>query len=333
MTIGMIISGESGSAIRTCYPLQFTLYPESEKSGSAVIADPEERDFSGDFLLAYGDVYLISGSTPKDGKNTLKLADGLEIFDRDVFMPEGTWDTLGEFISDIVEDEWIEQSDTHHRRAYLDISDESTAAYVAPVLDSGGLFNLCEFIQTARAEGLRARLTVAPGGDILLKLEDIPAVLRRIIPGDGLSELSSAAFTDADYEKITVRRIISEEPESHEDTDWYLGPDGQATSTPPSPRAAGGWGRTSCKKDADPQEAAQKLFDKNQASHKIEFYDFRKFDVGDPVGIKLRSGVYETRINQIKMTEKDSRRLYVCGDLPTTLTEQLAEAQKKEKKK
>lgn len=71
------------------------------------------------------------------------------------------------------------------------------------------------------------------------------------------------------------------------------------------------------------QADAEEIFLDNTYSHKIEFASDKKFRLGQPVKLVLKSGILDTSISKVMLKSGDDRFHYVCGELPVTASDKI----------
>lgn len=308
---------------------------DSDKTSKAVI-NGEHQEYAGEFIYIDPYLRLIKKAAVKNNQTTLTLHDPMQMFDRDlVFNEEGPQPStlLGFIRAKIAEIQ--ADPDAQFNLPFLSIdATEGSASFVAPVVEDDGLFNLAEYIQSARQNGIGTEWKINPSG-LQLRLFERPEKTYNIILDDGHNVLLSQAFSDATYSKLTVRQSGGESDALvWTDFIYYLTEDGEAVTEPPAVRLKGKWGTVTCRESDDPKDIAEKEFKDNAKSHKIEFYSDKQMQLYDAVNLRFPGGfIFNAKISQIKRSRDDIRTLYTCGDLPTTLEDRLAEAEKEKEKR
>jgi len=321
--VGYIKDKKTFSTVLHCFVESYNLYPETStnKSGSATVIG-ELPDYSGSWFFVGGDFCVIGQSTPSNGKTTLKLLHPLNIFDRDaVYSLSTTPASTGAYIASLLTSEFISQSDADYRMSYMSVTNTDTTAYFRPDYEDGYIFNIREYLDSARLAGVKITMTATQTG-VAVAISTNAAATHSIFLDDGHSKLNTVTFSDQSCAKLTVQKRTDEDGVYTVYT-YYRAADGTITTSEPLNRAKGTWHFITCAKDDSALTVAKKHFADNSYEHKIEFYSDKHFDLFDIVNIALPTGVFASKINEIKKSSSDNRYLYTCGSLPTTLTEQV----------
>lgn len=294
----------------------------AEQGSVTVNGDDLPRSLAGSWLIINSEPFYINQISPKKGKTDIKLLPVIGLFDRDLLYSDISATTIGGYIASIIGSEWINQTDTVYDTPYMTVTNTDTTAFVEPALDDNGVFNFLSYIEWARETyNISVKASISKNTLNLTIAKDTAAV-HPLVVGDGHTQLSKSAFSSNVVAKLTVLQ-----PDANEDmtsTIWYLAADGTASTTVPENRAVGSWQTLVIGADEDQQEKVDEAFAANSTSHKVEIYSDVEMNVGDTIKMRISGEVFEGIINAITRKKGDIRKLYRIGDLPTTLTEELA---------
>lgn len=301
------------------------------ESGSITIPEDLDESLSGNWMYILDHVVLITQVSPKDGETKIATADPSAAFDRQCPWPDNPAATYGGFIAAALQADYKACADEAYALAYLSISNTDATSLTVPELDDTKLYKLSDIIAQARRSGVRIDFTVTTttkASDTLsVEISTAAQSDNYIVFSDGKSQLSSETFSSDSTAKVTVMQEVEQADSAAEpvyvSTDYYLSASGDVSTSVPASRAAGKWAHTTCKSNEDPAATAAAIFAQNINSHKIEFYSTRAFDLLSPVTMRLNKTVYSSRIIYIGKSSKDSRTLYKCGELATTLTDKI----------
>ncbi len=301
----------------------YVLYPDSDFTGQVTVKVDGDVDAAGNWLLLNGDLWLVESSKPTDGLNQMKVRDPLYAFDRKLIYSGTSQTTVESFIAACFNSYYKSISDSAYKMPYLTITSSGATAFLAPELDSGDCFTLCDYGEAARASGIDIRFIYGKN-HIEVQIAPHSAQVTNIVMDDGHYQLLSETYSRETVAKVTVRQKETvNEVVSYRDVTYYLSASGAVSTSVPANRAQGKWETIITRYGSDdPLEKAKELFDKNVKSHKIEFWSDQEMENYTPVRIRFKRGLlFDTRITKIKKTSTDRRVLYTCGNLPTTLTE------------
>lgn len=301
------------------------------ESGSITIPEELDESLSGNWVYILDHVVLITQVSPKDGETKIATADPSAAFDRQCPWPDNPAATYGGFIAAALQADYKACADEAYALAYLSISNTDATPLTVPEPDGTKLYKLSDIIAQARRSGVRVDFTVATtakASDTLsVEISTAAQSDSYIVFSDGKSQLSSETFSSDSTAKVTVMQEVEQADSAAEpvyiSTDYYLSASGDVSTSVPASRAVGKWTHTTCKSNEDPAATAAAIFAQNINSHKIEFYSSRTFDLLSPVTMRLNKTVYNSRIIYIGKSSKDSRTLYKCGELATTLTDKI----------
>lgn len=318
---------------------------DSQRSTVTVDGDDISGSTVGSWLILNGVPMWITQVTPGKGLTKLTLAAAEEIFNRQLLAdfnedrtePEWHDATVGGFIARIISREWINQADSAYATPYISVQNLDNTLFFAPETDENGIYNLLEYIYTARQNyNLKLIWTVERDG-LRLTITRTARKIHPLILNDGHTQLASSSFAQSIVSKITVIQPVEipepeEIPEGEEDlwpqfeittTDWYLTTDGTATTTVPPNRAEGEWVTIVAAEGDDQAELVQEEFALNGESHKVELYSDVQMEVGDRFRVKLNGQLFEGTVIRKQRKRGDIRTLYTSGELITTIQERV----------
>lgn len=302
----------------------------SAEVGSVTLAgDDIPASLAGSWLIINQEPFYISQISPSKGKTSIKLLPVIGLFDRDLLYTDISATTIGGYIASVIGSEWINQTDTVYDTPYMTVTNTDSTAFVAPALDDNGVFNFLSYIEWARETYNISVKAEISKNTLNLTIEKDTAAIHPLVANDGHTQLSKSSFDSSVVAKLTV--LQPDENETMTSTIWYLAADGTASTTVPANRAVGSWQTLVIGADEDQQEKVEEEFAKNTTSHKVELYSDVSMKVGDTIKMRIGGEIFEGSINAITRKKGDFRKLYRIGDLPTTLTEEIAAIQTGEK--
>lgn len=298
-----------------------------DDTGSVVLLGESAAGREGNWLIIDERVYLISQTAANQGQTTLTLQMPENAFDRSLYY-SGAAASIEAFIASALTSAYKNVVDSFFAMPYLNITADSETAFTPPEL-SDGMYVLSDYIKAVRPP------TYANNGTI-----DVPGVICDMSCSDTTlyirlhsSEPTArkAVFDTSLFQLVTRthdRDIISKVSVIHTDTgntamNYYLKPNGAVTPIAPEERVPGKWVSVPYNADEAVMATARKEFEKNRDTHKIEFYSKEKFDLLDPVAMRMGGAIETYPITCIRKSSADDRYLYTCGDMPTTLTDKV----------
>lgn len=290
------------------------------------------RSNTGDWLLIDGLIYRISNVKPQKDRTLLTLVFPLNTFTRPLELespPQGH--SVGMFIRDTLQDNWVKCDDPAYAMPYLTISNLDITPYIAPDLDNSGCFALADYCRLMRKAYRIAVKFVDIGNQLNCVISKTPISSHNVDFSDGRSQLQSVDYSSSGTAKLTVlcdvdtgEKDYNGEPIlERQRSVWYLAEDGSISQTVPARRASGEWKTISVKK---PEEIAAKVaetFAKNKANHKLEFWSSRDLAVQDDCTFMVYGELLQSYISYKRKTSDDRRYYYKSGELATTATEKL----------
>ncbi|MBQ9685060.1 MAG: hypothetical protein IJV41_00740 [Oscillospiraceae bacterium] len=302
------------------------------QASTVTVVGEYARSHTGQWLIYGNRLYLIDKTTPQDGRTLFTLVEPIETFSRKLLYEAPLIPvTIGSFVRDQIVSNWIQQEDRVYALPYLTVSTLDTSPFVTPDVDANGLFSLTEYIRTMRRMAdLRITFTVDRDSLLCLITHGVRTP-RNVVFGDGHSQLSTAAYSKSGLAKLTVIQPVDSgkldaEGEAimvNQSTDYYLAANGSVSSQIPGVRASGEWDTFFVGAKQDALQKATEKFAKNSASHKVEFYSDRDFQVYDPCSIKLYGEVLTSYISYKGIRSGDDRWLYKSGELATRASEKM----------
>lgn len=305
-----------------------------DDTGSVVLLGESAAGREGNWLIIGERVYLISQTAANQGQTTLTLQMPVNAFDRSLYY-SGAVASIEAFIVAALTGAYKNASDSFFAMPYLSITADSETAFTPPEL-SDGMYVLSDYIKAVQPP------TYADNGTI-----DVPGVICDISCSDTTlyirlhsSEPAArkAVFDTSLFQLVTCthdRDIISKVSVIHTDTgntamNYYLKSNGAITPIAPNDRVPGKWVSVPYNADEAVMATARKEFEKNRDTHKIEFRSKEKFDLLDPVTMRMGGDIETYPITCIRKSSADDRYLYTCGDMPITLTDKVKQLSKNE---
>lgn len=283
-------------------------------TGTVRLVGAVPQEAAGAWLIFGGAIWTIDRVEPAEGLSTLSVSLGTEAFDRPLIYPAEPPATVGSFILQILRDNFQACPDGAYALPYLSLVNRDSTPLVPPDLSEGGLFTLPDYLRKV-SETTRVELSVAAS---LLTVTIAPASPEEhTVLFGGAVELQQQTFSRSLTSKVTV---LQEGVAS----DFYLGYDGTVSAEPPSPRMAGEWQVVEARAKAVPLETAQGVFAKNVSANKIVFASPERYALGDRIRTRLEGQPTTVEVTTIRLSSGDSRRVYECGELQTTLSARLA---------
>lgn len=298
------------------YDLALESRDEYKSSVTAPVDAASQTDRDAWFVFR-GNIWLLSTVTPKNETTSLRLLDPINAFDRDVFYTapaDGT--TMEAYIASLLETEFKAQADPFFAMPYLDISCTGETAFVAPEADDNGIFNVLDYLRQAdETYGIRLQMKLS-GKKLCVQIGHRASTARQVLFNDGHAQLVKQAYSNGSIGKVTTLQdgVV---------TDWYLSLDGQITNSAPAERAPGGWELKVIGSDDDAAEKAREIFDKNAASHKIEFWSDQNYEMGDPVRFRINKSIFDGAITFVGIRSGEKRTYYKSGELAISLVDKL----------
>ena len=308
----------------------WTIQPDSDFGAasdfelpSMLPSESRIREMPGDILIARGFVGVIKSADPSSSGMKIRCDHITTLFNRST-LAEPVGDYLETQLASLITQEFISQSDPLYALPYITVTAASSTPgnidRLAPTL------NVYELITALREQmGIYTDVALTSTGlAVTIGTKSFPA--RAAVMGDGHNTLLRETYAAGQTAKVTAALTDPDTLEVLDSTDWYLMLDGTVTDDPgDSPRAYGAWQIITTE---DPEEdltaQAQEILTQSGSGHQIEFYSDREFLYGSPIKLQLTDvRVIASRITCITKKCGDSRTLYRCGALKTTLTEKL----------
>lgn len=300
----------------------------THERGTIIIPLEGRKNFTGDFVCLDNHLYFIDESSPKDGNVELIVSDMSNLFSRKVIYPNNPVTTsYGDFIMDIIEDNFIFCPDSAYAIDYLEVSSMDTTPFEPPKLDDTRLFSLVDVIAAAREKGVLFTFYITKDSEtkldkLALDISSPITVPHNIVFDDGHTTLDTETFSRVKTAKITVMKA-TDTSGVYNTTTYYLSKSGNISTTVPAERAEGDWVYLTIGKNDNAQKKASEEFKKNISSHKIEFYSDKIYYLWDTVNFVIDGELLQSSVVSIYSSSDTNRYLYKCGDLATTLTEKV----------
>ena len=291
----------------------FPLESYQAASGSVVVAGLLSPDYKDNWLLAGGEAWIIDRVEPADGMTTVTIAPGIDAFDRPLIYAGTGHESTGEFLLQAFE-LFRDPGDPVYSMSYLDLINTDASPFVRPQCSDAGLWTLPDYIRSRqdkttvrlRVSGKRLRVEIAP-----------TEPQTHAITMDGVTELLQRTYSRQFTAKVTVVQSTGQ-------STYYVDAAGAVSATAPSPRLAGEWRVVEARDNKDALEAAQEVFSENVAANKISFAAATRYNLGDAIRTRLDGQAATVKITAVRLSSGDSRYVYDCGELATSLSERLA---------
>lgn len=266
-------------------------------------------------------IWLIKGTSQQETDVSVTLELPWRLFSRDHIWSGTTYNTKGEFIASVIQNEYINQDDTFYAYPYISVSTSDATAFEAPADESGEIYNLGEYIENAvKTDDLSFSCSVwysSSGNGISIRIGPRLGTSRTIVFNDGHTIYEGASFGDSSVGKVTT---VQNGTLQH----FYLDARGGIVTYPPSERVNGDWKIISIGEDDVPIAEAEKEFEETINSYKIEWASDRDMNVGDNVRFKLEDETkHYGKITYKSIKSSDGLYHYKSGSLKTTLTDKV----------
>ena len=305
---------------------------EMETSTVSVKGTEINRSDTGNWLIVDGAIYQISQVKPERDRTILTLISPMDAFNRSLeFEPQPVGQTIGGFLAQKIEQNWIQADDSTYAMPYLVVSNSDSTALVPPDLDDGGCFKIPDYARLMR-KSYRVVVSFRDTGDSLqCSILNVPPVSRNVPFDDGRSQLQSVDYSASGIAKLTVIHDVDtgvkddngEKVYARERSNWYLSESGEISQLIPSRRASGEWSTLYIQGSKNVQEEVVKEFAKNQSNHKLEFWSERDIEVHSDCTFVVYGELLKSYISYKRKSSEDNRFYYKSGELATTATEKL----------
>ena len=307
------------------------LATSGDDTGIVVLLGESPASREGNWLVIDRRIYLISQTSFIKGLTTLTLKMPVNAFDRGIYY-SGAGASIEEFIASALTKSYKTIGDSYFAMPYLNITADSTTPFTVPEI-SDGMYVLSDYIKSVQPSTYTTEGTVDVPGVICdfsctdttldIRVHNSAPITRKAVFDTSLFQLKARAGNRDITSKVSV--IV---PDTGKITDFYLSAWGKPVTTPPAERIAGKWVSVAYNDKEPAIDTARKEFEKNQETHKIEFYSKLQFGLLDPIMMRMGDAVETYRITCIRESSADDRYLYTCGDLPTTLTDKIKQIDK-----
>lgn len=272
------------------------------------------QSYTRQWLILGGNLFFIEDVSPADGMTEITVGDPLAAFSRTLVYTEPSTYILGEWIRELVNTEFASLTDPAYDMPYLSCVNSDTTEF-AHVYPKDGLFSLEGVMRDAQSRGIVLTFTFTQS-ELELTISPGDTTIYPIVAGDGHTQLVSETYSKTAIAKVTVISLLGY-PHT-----YYLGIDGSISTEVPLNRAEGEW-VTVKQGEENLLNTAAAAFAQNIESHKIQFYSDERLGLFNSVNVRLKDKVYTTKVTYIGRYSKDSRYIYRCGELPTTLTDKI----------
>lgn len=278
----------------------------------------------GDILIIEQRAWLICSYAQSvgDDSTTLQLKPIMNMFDRQLsYVKQGA--TPEEHICEELLTSFKTCSDAVYAMPYLGAmrTYAPTTAWIEPAVDAYGQYNLLEYIKQVLSVSDMRVWCMVNSSDLTIvvysrsNLAQYPSERRVDCDGGNGQLISETWSSDA------IGKISNSDTTDNTTTDYYLLTDGTITTAYQTVgRTYGKWLHTT---DESEDKITQRFCDA-AISHDVQFYCAEEFNQGDIVRLRLPDGrVVGTKVSSVQLNLGDSRYRYKCGNLRTTLVEQL----------
>lgn len=308
------------------------LATSGDDTGSVALLGESAAGREGNWLVINRRIYLISQTAYSSGLTTLTLQMPINAFDRGIYYASAG-SSIEAFIAAALTGAYKNVSDSYFAMPYLNITVDSTTPFAAPEI-SDGMYILSDYIKSVRPSTYTDDGAVNVPGVICdfnctdtalnIRLHNAAPTTRNAVFDTNLFQLKTRACSRDVVSKVSV--VVADTGTT---LDFYLTPWGTAGTQAPAERVAGKWISVAYNDKEPAIDTAKKEFEKNQDTHKVEFYSRLQFNLLDPVMMRMGDAVEIYRITCIRKSSSDDRYLYTCGDMPTTLTDKIRQLSKK----
>lgn len=275
-----------------------------------------------DWALIDGNIWLVKGTSQEETTSKITLEPVWRLFARDHIWHQTTYSSKGAFIADVIENEYINQSDPFYAYPYILITNMDTeTTFKAPADEENDIYSLRDYIENAiKIDEIFFEVYVTKDR-ISINIRPRPSNTQTVVFNDGHTIYEGANFGDGAISKVTVLQTIEENTTQ---TDFYLNGAGEVVLHPPSPRVEGDWSVISIGEDDIPIDEAQEEFKDTIDSYKIEWASDRELFVGDSVRFRLQDGsTHFGKVTYKATKSSDGLYHYKSGSLKTTLTDKV----------
>ncbi len=265
-------------------------------------------------------IWLIKGLSQNENDLNVTLEPVWRIFSRDHIWSGDEYDFKGEFLADIIQNEYIDQTDSFYAYPYMTVSSLDTTGFKVPTDEAGDIFSLADYAEDAVKSDNIQFLTTYTRESIDITICQRPSTSQTVLFNDGHTLFEGSSFGDGAVGKVTVLQ-------NGETTDYYLNSSNIVVTTVPADRVDGEWKLISVGDDDDEdavQSAVDDEFKETINSYKIEWASDRELSVGDDVRFQLEGGsVHFGKVTYKSKKSSDGLYHYKSGSLKTTLTDKV----------
>lgn len=300
------------------------LFSNDNSSGTITFTTDSQikRGYEGYWLIMDGHIWVIQSISPSDTEISVTVVDAFNAFNRNHRIVSG-YSTTGALLAAIFNLNYKQQSDAEYAMPYLDVTNTNTTPLIAPTPIDEIFFSATDYMRLCSQKGVKIDFEPT-NTELKVKISNRSTAYSNIILDDSHSQLVSQEYSQDITSKVSV--VIGANM-----TSYYLQPDGTISQSAPSPRIQGQWQMIKAEDNA--QEAAQAVFDKNDAAYKIEFNSDRVLDWCSKVKVRVDGEVKDVVISSVSISSDDDRYKYAAGDLATTMTAKLKKLIKEASKK
>jgi len=282
-----------------------------EKTSIETVTDIKGQ--KGDLIAVDQRLHVIDNIAYSSALAKITASDFFSLFNRLVFYrPENAKNAAGGnmdaavFAAKEINRNFVTVGNKNFAHRWLTVNGYDGGGWVAPITDKGLYSPRAYLAYICRAANIRASYRYSASGVVM----DIRLYkpLRRVI--DFSNRLFSVREINLASQSVSC---VTYYDQSGQSVTFYRNDD---------PRADGTWEAESIDDLSDAPARAAARFSESAGSCKIEFYGDDSINFMDRVSVRLLDGqIVDTYIASKKMI--NGRALYRCGDVPTTLTDDL----------
>ena len=301
-------------------------------SGRMFLRGTDAAGNEGNWLAVDSRIWLIKSISISAGLAALTLSPPISAFDRPLFY-SGTYASTELFVFSQLNKEFKNCTDSFYAMPYLDLNYDTSTPFAAPTLNNEQMFSLTSYLQQINSvffdsDGSVAQFGVVcdftdAGSTLRIDIRKIGSRTRHAFFDNNRFALISQAHDDSLAAKVTILAADGTT------TDCYLMSWGGVSTAPQADlRVRGKWLYAQEVEDETAINTARKIFASNRGDHKVEFYSTEEFALHEIVMMRLE-GYAEPQsyeITCIRISSSDERYRYTCGDMPTTLTDNVGRA-------
>lgn len=279
--------------------------------------DADVLGYEGNWICIGRKVWLIKSVKPSETGIDVTVQDAYNAFYRSHRIGSAPTTSTGAFLEAIFRLNYKNQPDTEYAMPYLNITNTDDSDFIQPDLKSDTVFVMSDYLRLCAKMGVIVRIAAAAVGSGLdVVIESQSPIEKVLVFGDGHSELIAQSYNATITSKVTA---IQNNVQSY----YYLQEDGTVSQTEPDPRIDGLWETIVLSENQVALDEVNKVFAKNTATLKIEFYSDKVFQHGEVIRFRGNGKTQKAAISYVAVKSDDYRYHYKAGDMAVTLTDKL----------